>query len=158
MHIWLKALHRHVCIILTLHVAFVLGIAHQTEKFPISFILELLNKPTRVVLTGFLVGGLLACSVATQIWKCGLFSNQELQERLSCITFSQPHINVPELSEVAKSHPEIISTLYAIYREDDAYPTLLMYLNLPLHYLLTKFDRSFHKLPPVSIHAHLFFM
>ena len=105
-----------------------------------------------MVLTGFLLGGLLACSITTLIWKSGVFSAEHLQERLSCITFSQPFINLPELSEVAESQPEIVSTLHAVYRKDDAYPKMLMYLNLPINHLMLH-PSSHHQpqLPLVSV-------
>ena len=138
----------------TVHVLTV-GIAQQSKEFPMSFILELLNTPTKVVLTGFLLGGLLACSITTQIWKCGVFSAQHLQERLSCITFSQPFINLPGLPELVESYPEIVSTLYAVYKDGDAYPKMVKYLNLPIGHLIHPSSSSQHQVPPVS-RAHMY--
>ena len=84
-----------------------------------------------------------------------MFSAQHLQERLSCITFSQPFINLPGLPELVKSHPEIVSTLHAIYKDGDAYPKMIKYLNLPIGHLIHPSSYNQHQIPPVS-NAHLY--
>ena len=78
-----------------------------------------------------------------------MFSASCLQERLSCITFSQPFINLPSLTELADSHPEIIGTLHSVYLADDMYPRVLQCLNVPLGTVIGSVSHGSHS-PLVS--------
>ena len=97
--------------------------------------------------TGFSLGGLLACSIATQIWLSRHISSRHLQENLVCITFAQPHIPVPQLAAVVREFPEIASTIHAIYNKEDPVPRLMKFLDLPVSSIIRKSRR---KPPPVS--------
>ena len=125
------------------------GIRFQTEKFPIRLIIELLTNRCHIILTGkyswllcymlyyihrhfcvgFSFGGLLACSVATQVWNTPYVHASILKESLACITFGQPHIPVPLLPETATLRPELASTIHSIYLKDDLVPRLSRFLN-----------------------------
>ena len=96
--------------------------------------------------TGFSFGGLLACSIAAQIWLSRYLSYRLLQDNLVCITFAQPHIPVPQLAAVARECPEIASTIHAIYNKEDPVPQLMALLNLPISSIVEKKRR---KPPPV---------
>ena len=86
------------------------------------------------------------------VWNSGVFSTQYLQERLSCITFSQPFINLPGLSELVKSHPEMVSTLHAVYIADDMYPQILQCLSIPLEEFINygSYGSVSHFVSPIS--------
>ena len=81
---------------------------------------------------------MLACSIAVQVWQRGYISAQLLQENLTCITFAQPHIPVPQLADLARDRPEIKSTIHAIYYEEDVFPLLVRLLDLPCSTLWVK--------------------
>ena len=74
---------------------------------------------------------MLACSIAVQVWQRGYIPAQLLQENLTCITFAQPHLPVPQLAELARDRPEIKGTVHAIYYEEDIVPRLVRLLDLP---------------------------
>ncbi len=79
---------------------------------------------------------MLACSIAVQVWQRGYIPAQLLQENLVCITFSQPHLPVSQLADLARDRPEIASTIHAVYFEEDIVPRLLRVLNLPCSTLI----------------------
>ena len=56
-------------------------------------------------------------------------SSSFLKENLACITFAQPHIPVPWLSEVARERPDLVSTIHTVYWEGDVIPRLARFLN-----------------------------
>lgn len=78
---------------------------------------------------GFSFGGLLACAVAACVWDTPYISSSLLMENLVCITFAQPNVPVPFLPEVAREHPELISTIHTVYWEEDLVPRLSRFLN-----------------------------
>lgn len=78
---------------------------------------------------GFCFGGLLATSIATKIWKRPIFKVQDLQENLICITFAQPYLPVPQLSDFGSEIPEVASTLHSVCYENDVLPQVLMLLD-----------------------------
>ena len=82
------------------------------------------------MLTGFSLGGLLACSVHAKIWDSPNVSPR-IKENLVCITFGQPHIPVPELDELADDYPDIVNTVHAIQYEKDLVPRLIGLLHKP---------------------------
>ena len=126
------------------------GIQEQSEKFPVQFIVELLNKRgSRIVLTGkmqvpinicmsftfethntgFSLGGLLACAVTAAVWNTPYIRADVLKKSLVCITFAQPHITLPCVSEVARERPEVASTIHTLHLHDDVIPRIFPLLN-----------------------------
>ena len=91
---------------------------------------------------GFSFGGLLACAVAAQVWHSSYISSQHLQENLVCITFAQPHLEVPQLEEVARECPDIWSTIHCIYYKEDLVPRLVRILDHPCSQILTKLESA----------------
>ncbi len=89
-----------------------------------------------IFISGFSFGGMLACSIAVQVWQRGYIPAQLLQQNLVCITFAQPHLPVPQLADLARDRPEIASTIHAIYFEEDIVPRLLRVLDLPCSTLI----------------------
>ena len=71
----------------------------------------------------------MACSVAAQVWHSSYISSQHLQENLTCITFAQPHLEVPQLEGIAKDCPSIRSTIHCIYYNEDLFPRLARILD-----------------------------
>ena len=122
-----------------------LGIMVQCEIFPIRFIIELLNKQCRIVLTGeqstvytsetslcisalmtgFSFGGLLASAVAALVWDTPYISADLLKDNMTCVTFGQPHVAVNVIQRVAKSRPEMVATINAIFIDEDQVPSLM---------------------------------
>ena len=82
-----------------------------------------------LICVGFSFGGLLACTVAARVWSTTYVPANILKESLACITFGQPHIPVPLLSETATLRPELASTVHSIYLKDDVVPRLSKFLN-----------------------------
>jgi len=78
---------------------------------------------------GFSFGGLLACAIASRVWDSDYIRSSLLKENLVCITFAQPHIAVPGLSQVAIEQPDLASTIHTIYWEGDLVPRLSRFLN-----------------------------
>ena len=107
---------------------------------------------------GFAFGGMLACSVAVQVWQRGYIPAQLLQENLACITFAQPHLPVPQLAELARDRPEIKSTIHAIYYEEDVFPRLVRLLDRPCSTLGVKQEPGLQlkvKTPPKPVSVYM---
>ncbi len=105
-------------------------------------------------LLGFAYGGLLACSIVVRIWQEGYISAHLLQENLSCITFGQPHLPVPQLAELAKDRPMISSTIHAVYYEEDLVPRMMRFLDQPCSTLIPEKEPGLQlkvKEPPRSV-------
>ena len=123
------------------------GIKKQCKKFPVRFIVELLNKQHRIVLTGmyairivfaditasfntgFSFGGLLACAIAASVWNTPYLSTDLLIENLVCVTFGQPFVAEQLVKRVALTRPGIVGTLHAVYTQDDLVPSLMRLLD-----------------------------
>ena len=119
----------------------------QCGKFPIRYIIELLNKQRRIVLTGkhhfslllritykhefdfptkgFSFGGLLASAVAASVWDTPYISSDLLKENMTCITFGQPLVTVDIVHRVAIKRPEMVTTINAIFTKQDQIPSLM---------------------------------
>ena len=87
---------------------------------------------------GFSFGGLVACAVTAQVWHSSYISSQHLQENLTCITFAQPHLEVPLLEEIARECPSIAGTIHCIYYNEDLIPRLARILDHSCSQALTK--------------------
>lgn len=84
-----------------------------------------------VVMAGFSLGGILACSVHTKILDLANISTR-IRENLVCITFAQPHVPVPGLNKLARYFPEVVSsTVHSVQLEMDLVPRLLGLLHQP---------------------------
>ena len=79
--------------------------------------------------TGFSLGGLLACAVTAAVWRTPYIRADVLKKGLVCITFGQPHITLPCMSEVAREQPELVSTIHTLYLHDDVIPRIFPLLN-----------------------------
>ena len=79
--------------------------------------------------TGFSLGGLLACAVTAAVWRTPYIRADVLKKGLVCITFGQPHITLPCVSEVAREQPELVSTIHTLYLHDDVIPRIFPLLN-----------------------------
>ena len=80
-------------------------------------------------LTGFSFGGLLACAVAARVWDTPYIGSNLLKDNMACITFGQPLVAVQVIQRVVRRRPEIVSTLHAVYLEEDLVPSLMNLLN-----------------------------
>ena len=79
--------------------------------------------------TGFSFGGLLACAIAVSVWNTPYLSTDLLIENLACVTFGQPFVAEQLVKRVALTRPGIVSTLHAIYTQDDVVPSLMRLLD-----------------------------
>ena len=75
--------------------------------------------------TGFSFGGLLACAIAASVWNTPYLSTDLLIENLVCVTFGQPFV----AEQLVLTRPGIVSTLHAIYTQDDVVPSLMKLLD-----------------------------
>lgn len=80
----------------------------------------------------------MASAVAAQVWHSSYISSEHLQENLICITFAQPHLEVPQLEEIARECPSITSTIHCIYYNEDLIPRLTRILDHSCSQALTK--------------------
>ena len=78
---------------------------------------------------GFSFGGLLANTVAAQVWDLPYLSADLLKENLACITFGQPHVTLQIVQKVAMQRPELTATIHAVYSQDDCVPQLMRLLD-----------------------------
>ena len=78
---------------------------------------------------GFSFGGILAHLCATQLWSLSQGICSELLEKnLLCITFGQPIITLPQVSNFVGSVVDK-SRFHAIYLSDDIIPTMMRFLD-----------------------------
>lgn len=78
---------------------------------------------------GFSFGGLLASTVAAQVWDLPYLSSDLLKENLACITFGQPHIALQIVQKVAMQRPDFTITIHTVYSQDDCVPQLMRFLD-----------------------------
>ena len=78
---------------------------------------------------GFSFGGLLASTVAAQVWDSLYLSSDLLKENLACITFGQPHVALHIVQKVAMQRPDFTTTIHTVYSQDDCVPQLMRYLD-----------------------------
>ena len=84
----------------------------------------------------------MACAVAAQVWHSSYISSQHLQENLVCITFAQPHLEVPQLEDIARDCPSIRSTIHCIYYDEDLIPRLARILDHSCSQSLAKLESA----------------
>ncbi len=56
-----------------------------------------------------------------------MFSIQELQKSVTCITFGQPFINAPFVEEAIQKYVTMKYTFHAVYDDSDLFPIVLHY-------------------------------
>lgn len=78
---------------------------------------------------GFSFGGLLALQVTASLWKSPLLTEDNLKRNVACITFGQPLIHLPLVSEVAEEMPNFKLSLCSFFVHDDVIPVLMRFLN-----------------------------
>ena len=59
------------------------------------------------------------------MWDTPYIGSDLLKEKLTCITFGQPHVSVEVTASLAMMRPEMAATLHAIYTQDDVVPRLM---------------------------------
>ena len=67
----------------------------------------------------------MASAVAASVWDTPYISSDLLKENMTCITFGQPLVSVDVIQRVAKARPEMVTTIHAIYTEQDQIPSLM---------------------------------
>ena len=84
---------------------------------------------------GFSFGGMLACSVAANIWKRSQINTDALKDRVICINFGQPLINMPFVQDVIKDFQQFETTIYSMFTKEDVIPGLLRFFAVGcMHY------------------------
>lgn len=78
---------------------------------------------------GFSFGGLLASTVAAQVWDSPYISSDLLKENLACITFGQPLVTLQIVQKVAMQRPDLTATIHTVYSQDDCVPQLMRFLD-----------------------------
>ena len=74
---------------------------------------------------GFSSGGLTACMVSSLLWKENSYiGSDELKANTMCLTFGQPIINLPCISELVQKYPEFNATLHQVYLKCDLIPQI----------------------------------
>ena len=81
------------------------------------------------IFLGFSFGGLLASTVAAQVWDLPYLSSDLLKENLACITFGQPHVALQIVQKVAMQRSDFTATIHSVYSQDDCVPKLMRYLD-----------------------------
>ena len=77
--------------------------------------------------TGFSSGGLLACMVSSMLWKDSSFiGSDELKANTMCLTFGQPIINMPFISDLVQKYPDFTATLHQVYLKSDLIPQIFL--------------------------------
>ena len=80
-----------------------------------------------IAYTGFSSGGLLACMVASVLWKDNSYiGSDELKANTMCLTFGQPIINMPCISELAQKYPDFTATIHQVYLKCDLIPQIFL--------------------------------
>ena len=113
---------------------------------------------------------MLASTVLARVWDTPYISAELLKENLTCITFGQPHVRVEISQKVARRRPEMISTIHAIFTEEDHLPSLMGLLDecwsdriqlaqnrdaLGIHLLVVANHRQKVCLPYVVVHRSI---
>ena len=83
------------------------------------------NYGTSTLMTGFSFGGLLASAVAARVWNTPYISSDLLKNNMTCVTFGQPHVVVDIIQEVARKWSEMVTTIHAIFVNEDQFPSLM---------------------------------
>ena len=76
---------------------------------------------------GFSSGGLIACMASFVLWKDSSFiGSDELKANTMCLTFGQPIINMPCISDLVQKYPDFTATLHQVYLKSDLIPQIFL--------------------------------
>ena len=91
------------------------------------FIPNLLPYCVYIAYTGFSSGALLACMVTSALWKeYSYIGSDELKAHTMCLTFGQPIINMPCISDMAQNYPDFTATIHQVYLKSDLIPQIFL--------------------------------
>ena len=48
-----------------------------------------------------------------------------LKNNMTCVTFGQPHVAVDIIQRVARRRPEMVTTIHAVFVDEDQVPSLM---------------------------------
>ena len=63
--------------------------------------------------------------MAASVWDTPYISSDLLKKNMTCITFGQPLVSVDLVQTVARRRPEMMTTINAIFTEQDQIPSLM---------------------------------
>ena len=78
-----------------------------------------------ILMIGFSFGGLLASAMAARVWDTPYISSDLLKDNMTCVTFGQPHVAVDVIQRIARRRPEMVTTINAIFIDEDQIPSLM---------------------------------
>ena len=67
----------------------------------------------------------MASAVAASVWDTPYISSDLLKKNMTCITFGQPLVSVDIVQKVARRRPEMVTTINAVFTEQDQIPSLM---------------------------------
>ena len=70
---------------------------------------------------GFSFGGLLACSIASNLWNLPYFNADILLKNVACIMFGPPCVSLPRIEDAICHYPE---SFHSFFLKDDFIPKL----------------------------------
>ena len=68
--------------------------------------------------------------MAASVWDTPYISSDLLKENMTCITFGQPLVSVDVIQRVTRARPEMVTTVHAIFIEQDQIPSLMSLLDV----------------------------
>ena len=77
---------------------------------------------------GFSFGGMLAMCITSQLWHCAMADQQALSERIICITFGQPLMQLKMVEEQISFSPQFEQSIHCVFRQEDVFPVVLSYI------------------------------
>lgn len=80
---------------------------------------------------GFSFGGMLASCVTSHLWNAGfLLSVALLEKNVMCVTFGQPLIDIPYVTDTIQRFPALEDTIHLILNKHDRVPSILHYFQV----------------------------
>lgn len=73
---------------------------------------------------GFSFGGLLACSIASNLWNLPYFNADILLKNVACIMFGPPCVSLPRIEDAICHYPNILESFHSFFLKDDFIPKL----------------------------------
>ena len=67
----------------------------------------------------------MASAVAASVWDTPYISSDLLKKNMTCITFGQPLVSVDIVQKMARERRDIVTTVHAIFTEQDQIPSLM---------------------------------
>ena len=94
------------------------------------------------MLTGYSLGGTLACAVLKNMLESNPLQQQLLEENVACITFGQPPLVDADLETLLTQQKFLIKCFHYIHLDDCVKPILLKYCLIDLSSQKTKSEGS----------------